>query len=126
MAPLSPVKPVAPAPPGQSRLGPHSYFAIRKLAARLIFVYVYPMRILWDEPKRLANLDKHGLDFVDLTLDFFEHALILPTHDRRLVAVGKLAGRTVTVIFAPLGSEALSLVSMRPASRTERSFLDEH
>jgi uncharacterized DUF497 family protein len=25
----------------------------------------------WDEPKRLANLDKHGLDFEQLTQDFF-------------------------------------------------------
>jgi hypothetical protein len=23
------------------------------------------MKIFWDEPKRLANLDKHGLDFRD-------------------------------------------------------------
>jgi uncharacterized protein len=28
------------------------------------------MQILWDEPKRLANLDKHGLDFADLNEAF--------------------------------------------------------
>jgi len=26
------------------------------------------MKVLWDEPKRLANLDKHGLDFADLSI----------------------------------------------------------
>jgi uncharacterized DUF497 family protein len=29
------------------------------------------MQIVWDEPKRLANLDKHGLDFADLNETFF-------------------------------------------------------
>jgi uncharacterized DUF497 family protein len=28
------------------------------------------MQIVWDEPKRLANLDKHGLDFADLNETF--------------------------------------------------------
>ncbi len=36
------------------------------------------MIIVWDEPKRLANIDKHGLDFADLSLEFFERALIRP------------------------------------------------
>jgi len=36
------------------------------------------MRIVWDEPKRLANLDKHGLDFADLNETFFDSALVLP------------------------------------------------
>lgn len=34
--------------------------------------------IVWDERKRLANLDKHGLDFADLDEDFFLNALVLP------------------------------------------------
>jgi uncharacterized protein len=29
------------------------------------------MKIVWDEPKRFANLDKHGLDFADLNESFF-------------------------------------------------------
>jgi len=29
------------------------------------------MKIVWDEPRRLANLDKHGLDFADLDELFF-------------------------------------------------------
>jgi uncharacterized DUF497 family protein len=28
------------------------------------------MKIVWDEPNRLANLDKHGLDFADLNETF--------------------------------------------------------
>jgi uncharacterized DUF497 family protein/uncharacterized protein (DUF4415 family) len=34
------------------------------------------VKIVWDEPKRLANLEKHGLDFADLDEAFFENALV--------------------------------------------------
>ena len=34
------------------------------------------MMIVWDELKRLANIEKHGLDFADLTMDFFAAAAI--------------------------------------------------
>jgi len=83
------------------------------------------MRIVWDEPKRLANLDKHPLDFADLTLQFFDEALILPAHERRLAAIGRLVDSTLTVIFFELGTEAVSIISMRYASRRERRLLDE-
>jgi hypothetical protein len=39
------------------------------------FVYTTRMEIVWDEPKRLANLDKHDLDFADLNEAFFADAL---------------------------------------------------
>jgi hypothetical protein len=35
------------------------------------------MKILWDEPKRLANLAKHSLDFADLDESFFENSLVV-------------------------------------------------
>lgn len=80
------------------------------------------MKITWDEPKRLSNLDKHGLDFADLTVAFFETATIYPAKGGRFIAVGMLEGVTViAVIFAPLGSEAIAVISMRSASPKERS-----
>lgn len=82
------------------------------------------MRITWDEPKRLANLVKHGLDFADLDLEFFAGSLVTPSHDGRFVAIGRSKGRiVVAVVFRPLGSQALSVISMRPASRKERRLL---
>ncbi len=79
------------------------------------------MRITWDESKRLSNLDKHGLDFGDLTEEFFESAVIYPARHGRLRAVGNLNHEPPwTVIFSVLGSEAVSAVSMRYASRKER------
>jgi uncharacterized protein len=85
------------------------------------------MKIVWDEPKRLANLDKHGLDFADLNEPFFDTALghavaQFPQalgRDRR-----QYPGRHV-VVFAGLGTEGVSIVRMRPASRNERKLYAE-
>lgn len=80
------------------------------------------MEITWDEPKRRANLFKHGLDFDTISITFFQGARILPARKGRLKAVGKIGTRIVVVIFAPLGKEGVSIVSMRPASPSERKL----
>ncbi len=79
------------------------------------------MKVVWDEPKRLTNLAKHGLDFADLDLEFFARATVYPGTRDRLVAVGEYqAGMIVSAVFKPLGAQAVSVISMRPASRKER------
>lgn len=79
------------------------------------------VRIIWDEPKRLANLDKHGMDFAILDLEFFEMARIVEARHGRLMAIGHLGiVGPLTVIFALLGSEAIAVISMRMASERER------
>jgi uncharacterized protein len=78
------------------------------------------VKIIWDEPKRVANLSKHGFDFRDITLEFFAASIFIPAKGRRFKAVGRFDGRMITVIAAPLGAEGVSIVSMRPASRSER------
>ncbi|MCE7027423.1 BrnT family toxin [Jiella avicenniae] len=84
------------------------------------------MRIVWDEPKRYANIAKHGLDFRSLTTEFFEAAVTAASRDGRFLAIGPLEpSSTVSVVFKPLGSEAVSVISMRPASPGERRFHDE-
>lgn len=85
------------------------------------------LRILWDEPKRQANLLKHGLDFALLTADFFATATVVPAKAGRYLAIGDLGGVpvVVAVIFAPLGSEAVSVISMRPAAAKERSMIHD-
>ena len=83
------------------------------------------MRIVWDERKRLANLDKHQLDFADLTVEFFLDASIVPAKLGRLIAFGRLADGTLAVIFVRLGSEGLSVISMRPANAKERMQIDD-
>lgn len=80
------------------------------------------MIILWDEPKRLQNLASRDLDFAALDADFFENATELTARDGRRMAVGRFHGRILAVVFKRLGSEAISVVSMRVANRKERSL----
>jgi uncharacterized DUF497 family protein len=85
------------------------------------------MKIVWDEPKRLANLDKHELDFADLNETFFDNALVIPSHNRskRWVAIGVSIRGVIVVVFARLGREGVSIISMRPANRSERKLYAE-
>ena len=62
------------------------------------------MKIVWDQPKRLANIAKHRLDFASLTEEFFSDALV------------------ISVVFVTLGLEGISVISMRPASNKERKL----
>lgn len=86
--------------------------------------------ITWDEPKRLANIARHDIDFIEAERFGWEDALIRPTHqgrsDRpRSKAIGLLDDRVIVVIFSPLGTEAISIISMRPARQDERRRYDE-
>jgi uncharacterized DUF497 family protein len=54
------------------------------------------MKIVWDEPKQATNLAR-GLDFADLTEDWFADATIVP--------------------------QGVSVISMRQASKKERRIL---
>jgi uncharacterized protein len=83
------------------------------------------MKIVWDEPKRQQNIAKHGMDFADLTLEFFLTATIETSKQGRFIAIGELNGRTTIVtVFRPLGSEAISVISMRRANPRERRKTD--
>lgn len=82
------------------------------------------MKIAWDEPKRISNLAKHGLDFAALDEGFFAEAVIFPARQGRWLAIGRLGDGSIAVVFATLGTEAISVVSMRRANRTERRLLE--
>ncbi|GLQ09491.1 hypothetical protein GCM10007913_14230 [Devosia yakushimensis] len=81
------------------------------------------MRIVWDEPKRRANIAKHGMDFAELTTAFFEEAIIVPGKSGRKVAIGWFDGAGIVVIHVIYGTEAISVISMRAASPRERRLL---
>ena len=79
--------------------------------------------IVWDEPKRQRNIVRHKLDFADLDEWFFLDAVTVPAKENRCMAIGRLDDGTIAVVFATLGTEGVSVISMRPASRKERSLL---
>ena len=86
------------------------------------------MKIIWDEPKRLANIEKHGFDFADVMFFRWESAVIKPARPdsagrRRMKAVGYFDDSITVVIFATLGTEAMSVISFRLANARERKVL---
>ena len=81
------------------------------------------MKITWDEPKRIANLAKHGLDFASVTPAIFDSNVVQAANAGRLKAIGYVNGAAVTMIFRPLGSEGFAIISLRPASQKERQSL---
>ncbi|HUL11434.1 MAG TPA: BrnT family toxin [Methylococcaceae bacterium] len=86
------------------------------------------MQFEWDEQKRLSNLDKHGLDFLDVWAVFEDKHVIVPSnHDEneeRFLAIGVLEGRFVTVIYT-LRSDAVRVISFRRARHAEKRRYQE-
>jgi len=88
------------------------------------------MRITWDEPKRLANIDAHGFDFAAAERFPWDHAMVREVRPsrhgtRRFQAIAALEGEIVSIIFSPLGTEGVSVISMRIAGKKERRLHDE-
>ncbi|MBY5648408.1 hypothetical protein HFO45_09065 [Rhizobium leguminosarum] len=81
------------------------------------------MKISWDEAKRIANLQKHGFDFEDVYSFDWKNAVITTSHGGRFKAIGYYEDGTAVVVYALLGSEAVSIISFRPASNKERKVL---
>lgn len=73
----------------------HAFGWSQAVAADIIIVHFYcrpsafyrvrimPVKIFWDQPKRVANIAKHGVDFAALTEDFFADALVISAKSNR-------------------------------------------
>ena len=83
------------------------------------------MKLIWDETKRLANLDKHGFDFEDVVFFDWQNAVLVSSHSNRIKAIGHYRNGAAVVIYATLGTEAISIVSFRIASPKERKLLND-
>ena len=81
------------------------------------------MEFEWYEAKRLANIEKHGIDFLDADIVFGGPHLVGSARTEggevRWMAVGMLDDVYVTVIFTRRAS-TIRLISMRSARREER------
>jgi len=77
----------------------------------------------WDENKRLANIEKHGIDFEDAIGVWEDDVVEVPSRsqrgENRLVAFGVLEGRIIAVVYTDRGG-ARRIISARRASRSER------
>ncbi|MFN5514256.1 MAG: BrnT family toxin [Cyanobacteriota bacterium] len=82
------------------------------------------MEYSWDEQKRLVNLRKHGIDFIDIP-SVFDGDIVTVEDDRydygeqRFVTFGLLQGRVIAVVHTER-SNSTRIISARKATRYEQ------
>ena len=85
----------------------------------------------WDESKRVANQEKHGIDFEGAARIFQGRVVLRPARkgsdgEERWIAVGLLADRIIAVVYTKRGS-AFRLISARRARKNEqRAYRSEN
>jgi hypothetical protein len=87
------------------------------------------MKYEWDENKRVANLAKHGVDFIDAK-NFDWSSAIETIDDRfnyiedRWIALGFIGSRLHVIIYTMQG-ENVRLISLRKANKREKDYYEE-
>jgi uncharacterized DUF497 family protein len=79
----------------------------------------------WDDEKNRANIRKHGFDFND-AWEIFEGPMVINADKRfdygeaRLIGIGWLSKRVVTIVFTEPDDDTIRVVSLRKATKYER------
>jgi uncharacterized DUF497 family protein len=87
-------------------------------------------RFVWDEDKRLTNLRKHAIDFID-AVAVFDGVFVTIEDERfeyeepRFVTLGSLKGRIIAVVHVERG-EITRIISARKASSHEQEIYFQH
>jgi uncharacterized DUF497 family protein len=87
------------------------------------------MEFEWDETKRLSNLRKHGIDFIDVPI-IFDGDIVTFEDDRlnygeqRFVTLGLLQGLVMTVVHTER-EEYIRIISVRKATKYEQKIYFE-
>lgn len=82
------------------------------------------MEFEWDEAKRLTNIDKHGIDFIDVPEVFDGDTVTVEDNrysytEQRFVTFGLLQGRVIAVVHTDRG-ESVRIISARKATKYEQ------
>lgn len=88
------------------------------------------MEFEWDEAKRLANLRKHGIDFIDVPSVFNGNTVTVEDNrysygEQRFITFGLLQGRVVAIIYTER-DDCTRIISARKATQYEqRTYFEE-
>jgi len=83
----------------------------------------------WDESKRVVNLRKHGVDFVDVPLIFDCDTVTVEDDrynygERRFVTFGLLQGMVIAVVHTD-NNDLIRVISARRATKYEQQIYFE-
>jgi uncharacterized protein len=86
-------------------------------------MYTLSVIFTWDEPKRQANLAKHGLDFADAEKVFAGPMVLFEDNradygEQRMTGVGLLDFLVVLIVHVE-NNETIRIISMRKANGNE-------
>jgi uncharacterized protein len=88
------------------------------------------LQFQWDENKRLNNIRKHGIDFVDL-LTIFENDNVIIEDDRfnyneqRFIALGLLQEWVIVIVYTER-KNIIRIISARKATKYEqRTYFEQ-
>lgn len=80
----------------------------------------------WDEEKRRANIEKHGVDFERFAEFDWDGAVFMETQvvdgEQREVVLGRIGLTVHVAVYTE--RDAMRLISLRPANRQERRRWD--
>ncbi|MBP5975137.1 BrnT family toxin [Brasilonema sp. CT11] len=87
------------------------------------------MEFEWDEAKRLANIRKHGIDFIDVPEVFDGDTVTVEDNrydygEQRFVTFGLLQGILVAVVHTERG-DSTRIISTRKATKYEQRIYFE-
>ena len=87
-------------------------------------------KLIWDENKRQANLQKHGLDFADADQVLESHYRldieIWRSNELRTASLSYVLGQlAVLMVVHTQREQATRIISFRPASSKEREIYNE-
>jgi uncharacterized DUF497 family protein len=82
------------------------------------------MQFIWHEPKRQANLKKHGMDFVDAERVFAGPTFTFEDDredygEQRWVTLGLLGAKVVVIVHTET-EEEIRVISMREVDKDEQ------
>lgn len=84
------------------------------------------MEFEWDESKRLANIRKHGVDFIDMPL-LFKNPMLESIDDRehygeeRVTALGAANGTVFRIVFT-LRQSRIRIISAMKAGKNDQEI----
>ncbi len=80
----------------------------------------------WDEDKRIANIRKHGIDFLDMA-NLFKHPILEKIDNRedygeeRIIALGTTGGAVFRIVFTLRGT-GVRMISAMKANKHEQDL----
>lgn len=88
------------------------------------------MNFEWDENKRVLNLEKHAVDFIDAYELWLSPMAVFEDQrydygENRFVALGLLRNRVVVCVYAIKKNETVRIISFRKANNREIKYYEQ-